>query len=160
MPFRTYTQDFIPTISYKLPPYETENFAQNILTLFAAQPPENYTDDRNHHCLLRALAAVEGNLDSLISTGNALSSRTTSLHINELPVYHETDTFHGRWNCTLFYTFDRSQNNLIEIHAIGAHETYYNLDCASDAFDTAIQALPAQSLWSYHVRGQLYAPQS
>lgn len=159
MPFRTYTQDFTPTISYD-DLYKTKNFAQNILTLFAAHPSENYTDDGNHHCLLRALAAIEGNLDSLIRTGNALPSRTTSLHINELPVYHETDTSHGKWNCTLFYTFDRSQNNLIEIHAIGAHETYYNLDCASDAFDTAVQALPAQSLWSYHVRGQLYAPQS
>ncbi|MCQ4987258.1 hypothetical protein NE611_17190, partial [Anaerostipes caccae] len=89
-----------------------------------------------------------------------LPSKTTSLLINGLPVYHETDTNHGANNCSLFYTFNQAQNNLIEIHAIGAHETYYKLDCASDAFDTAVQALPAQTLWSYHVRGQLYAPQS
>jgi hypothetical protein len=159
MPFRTYTQDFTPTISYDRL-YSTEDFAQSILTLFATQPSENYKDDGNHHCLLRALTAIEGNLDSLKRTSHPLPSKTTTLLINGLPVYHETDTFHGNCNCTLFYTFDRSQNDLIEIHAIGAHETYYNLDCASDEFDTAVQALPAQSLWSYHVRGQLYAPQS
>lgn len=159
MPFRTYTQNFTPTIFYDRL-YSTEDFAQSILTLFDTQPSENYKDDRNHHCLLRALAAIEGNIDSLKRTGHPLPSKTTSLLINGLSVYHETDTFHGNCNCTLFYTFDLSQNNMIEIHAIGAHGTYYNLDCASDEFDTAVQALPAQSLWSYHVRGQLYAPQS
>ncbi|WP_409015732.1 hypothetical protein [Anaerostipes caccae] len=161
MPFRTYTQDFIPTISYDRL-YSTNDFAQSILTLFAHQPPENYDDNprQNHPCLMRTLRAVERNLDSLISTGQPLPSKTTSLLINGLPVYHETDTNHGANNCSLFYTFDQAQNNLIEIHAIGAHGTYYNLDCASDAFDTAVQALPAQTLWSYHVRGQLYAPQS
>lgn len=34
MPFRTYTQDFIPTISYDRL-YSTNDFAQSILTLFA-----------------------------------------------------------------------------------------------------------------------------
>ncbi|MBS7007438.1 hypothetical protein [Anaerostipes sp.] len=159
MPFRTYTQDFTPAISYD-GYYSTEDFAQSILTLFATQASVNYTDDHSRHCLLRTLRAIERNLESLKTTGQALPSRTTSLLINGLPVYHETDTNHGRNNCSLFYTFDRFHNDLIEIHAIGAHETYYNLDCASDAFDTAVQALPPQSLWSYHVRGQLYAPQS
>ena len=162
MAFRTYTHDFIPTISYDRTFYTTDDLAENILTLFSVHPAENFDDNRNggYPCLKRTIRAIEGNLDSLQSTGNALPRKTTSLVINNLPVYHETDTNHGVNNCTLFYTFDRSQNDLIEIHAIGAHETYYNLDCASDEFDTAVQALPAQSLWSYHVRGQLYAPQS
>jgi len=138
MPFRTYTQDFIPTISYDRL-YSTNDFAQSILTLFAHHPPKNYNDNpgQNYPCLTRALRAVEGNLDSLIYTGNPLPKKTTSLLINGLPVYHETDTNHGANNCSLFY-----------------------LDCASDVFDTAVQALPAQTLWSYHERGRLYAPQS
>ena len=75
MPFRTYTQDFIPTISYDRL-YSTNDFAQSILTLFAHQPPENYDDNprQNHPCLMRTLRAVERNLDSLISTRQPLPS--------------------------------------------------------------------------------------
>ena len=142
---------------------------QNIGNLFSTQilaiggknssvhPAIYYSDDRDHHALNAAWGGMETNIEHLLRSGTPCQGRATSIRITGLTVYHETAPYNRRnfdGICTLFYTFDAQTRN-ITIHAIGAHQNNdYYLDCASQAFDAAVQAL-RNAQWGYRDNGIL-----